>query len=194
MEEFPGTKLYLGTGSTMPEEAIKAVLSTPAVFVDLETTGLSPYRDKIALIQLHDRVSNQTLLIQREYKEQWLVDLFQRKDCTFIGHNVANFDMQFLAGVYGKGIFDLQWFDTLIAESLISTSGRRDVSVSLRASVKRRAGLELDKSIDHKAWDAVNLSKDQVRYAVNDVLALVELYDAQLAKASEQGCQTGGGR
>lgn len=189
MEEFPGTKLYLGTGSTMPEEAIKAVLSTPAVFVDLETTGLSPYRDKIALIQLHDRVSNQTLLIQREYKEQWLVDLFQRKDCTFIGHNVANFDMQFLAGVYGKGIFDLQWFDTLIAESLISTSGRRDVSVSLRASVKRRAGLELDKSIDHKAWDAVNLSKDQVRYAVNDVLALVELYDAQLAKASEQGCQ-----
>lgn len=190
MTEFVGTRLYLGTGDSMPDAAIKAVLSTPVVFVDLETTGLSPYRDSIALIQLHDRDTNQTLLIQRGYKEPWLLELFQRKDCTFVGHNVSMFDVQFLAGVYGTEVFNLRWYDTLIAESLISTSGRRDVSVSLRASVKRRTGLELDKSIQHGNWDAINLSQDQVRYAVNDVLALVELYDAQLAKAAEQGCQS----
>lgn len=190
MAEFVGTKLYLGTGDSMPEEAVKAVLSAPVVFIDLETTGLSPYRDNIALIQLHDRVSNQTLLIQRGYKELWLVELFNRSDCVFVGHNVAMFDVQFLAGVYGTGVFNLKWHDTLIAESLISTSGRRDVSMSLRASVRRRTGLDLDKNIQHGAWDAINLSPDQIKYAVNDVLALVELYDAQLAKAAEQGCQT----
>ena len=97
------------------------------------------------------------------------------------------FDQQFLAGIYGVGIFDLRWYDSLIAESLISTSGRRDVSVSLRASVRRRVGLDLDKSVEHGHWDAVNLSPEQVRYAVQDVLALVDLHDAQVAKAAEQG-------
>jgi DNA polymerase I-like protein with 3'-5' exonuclease and polymerase domains len=173
----------------MPDEAIKAVLSTPVIFLDLETTGLSAYRDKIALIQLHDRASNQTLLVQTGYKEPWLVELFQRKDCTFVGHNVSMFDMQFLAEQYGAEIFNLRWFDTLIAESLISTSGRRDVSMSLRASVRRRVGLELDKNIQHGAWDSTVLTQDQVRYAVQDVLALVDLYDAQLSKAAEQGSQ-----
>jgi len=189
MTEHPGTKLHLGVADNMPREAIEAVLSAPVLFIDLETTGLSAYRDKIALIQIHERASNQTLLIQRGYKEPWLVELFQRKDCTFVGHNVSMFDMQFLAEQYGPEIFNLRWFDTLIAESLISTSGRRDVSMSLRASVRRRVGLELDKSIQHGAWDSVNLTPDQVRYAVQDVLALVDLYDAQLAKAAEQGSQ-----
>jgi DNA polymerase-1 len=185
---FPGTKLFVGDASNVPEEMIAAVMQAPVLFVDTETTGLSAYRDNIALIQIHDRISNVTLLIQRNYLADWLQQLFARKDCVFVGHNLVMFDLQFLAGVYGTDIFELQVFDTLIAESLLSTSGRRDVSVSLRASVRRRVGLELDKSMDHSNWDAVDLRPEQVRYAVQDVLALVELYDAQLAKAAEQQC------
>lgn len=189
MPDIVGTKLHLGKAGSMPEEAVRAMLTAPVVFVDTETTGLSAYRDRVALLQLHERASNVTMLIQGEYKDPWLLELFSRQDCVFVGHNVAMFDMQMLAAIYGNGIYDLKWFDTLIAESLVATSGRRDVSVSLRASVKRRTGLELDKSIQHGAWDSVNLTEEQVKYAVNDVLALVELYDAQLAKAAEQGSQ-----
>lgn len=183
------TKLFTGAAADAPPEMVRAVLAAPVLFFDCETTGLSPYRDKVALIQIHERTENCTLLIQRGFKEEWLVKLFSRKDCTFVGHNCAMFDLQFLAAVYGEGIFDLKVFDTLIAESLLSTSGRRDVSVSLRASVRRRVGLDLDKNIQHGAWDAVNLSEEQVRYAVQDVLALVELYDAQLSKAAETRSQ-----
>jgi DNA polymerase-1 len=179
------TNLFIGAAADAPPEMVRAVLSAPVLFMDTETTGLSAYRDRLALLQIHERQTNSTLLIQRGFNEDWLERLFSRKDCTFVFHNGAMFDLQFLASVYGVKIFDLQVFDTLIAESLLSTSGRRDVSVSLRASVRRRVGLELDKDIQHGQWASTVLTDDQVRYAVQDVLVLVELYDAQILKAAE---------
>jgi len=81
-----------------------------------------------------------------------------------------------------------KWFDTLIAESLISTSGRSDVSKSMRASVKRRTGVEVNKDIEHGNWRADEMSQRQIEYAAIDVVALPDLMDEQIKRAEEIGC------
>lgn len=189
MREFMGTRVFVGSAVDVPQHCVSAIQEAAILFVDTETTGLSPFRDRIALIQIHERISNTTLLIQSHFTEAWLMDLFANKNIVFVAHNCTAFDTLFLAKIYGEIVFELQWFDTLIAESLISTSGRRNVSMSLRDSVRRRAGIVINKDIAHGHWNSTVLSEEQIRYAVQDVLAVVELYDAQIQKVAEQRCE-----
>jgi DNA polymerase-1 len=104
----------------------------------------------------------------------------------FVGHNITAFDLLFF------GTHNLPWekadfFDTLTGECIISTTGRRDVSKSLRESVRRRLDIAINKDIEHSSWNNETLTPEQISYAVEDVTHLVDLMHTQQENAKNSG-------
>lgn len=181
-------KIEISSVNNVSSETIEQFMKADTLFFDTETTGFSPWKNEIALIQLYDRESKKCLLARVPANwtpDRWIIDLFS-KNKTFVGHNLVSFDIPFIA-VAGIPWEKSKYFDTLVGETICSTSGRSDVSKSLRASVRRRTGYEINKDIAHGGWRNEELSKDQTNYAAIDVLALSELYDTQREQAADTG-------
>ena len=155
---------------------------------DCETTGLSPWKDHIALMQFFGRRSQTPVLIRIKdgVVPTRVAKLFEDPNKLFIGHNVGQFDILFL-GTHGVNWQVCKWYDTLIGEGLISTTGRRDVSRNLKSSIRRRLGKAIDKNIEHGSWGADVLTEEQIKYAAEDVIYIHGLMDEQRAKAESQG-------
>jgi DNA polymerase-1 len=185
---FTDVKVSVGPIDQVPAGVINKLMDAKKLYFDTETTGFNPWQAELALVQLYDPDSKTCLLakVPEDWKPNaWFTDLFN-SDHTFIGHNIGQFDLLFMQAI------DVPWershyYDTLIGESICSTSGRHDVSKSLRESVRRRVGITVNKDIEHGHWRADSLSPRQVQYAATDVLVLPELYEEQLAKARDTG-------
>lgn len=156
---------------------------------DSETTGLSPWTSNLALMQFYGDDSGTLALIRTPHGAVPApIRALLESGKNFIVHNGSNFDLLFL-GTHGVDWKKSHWHDTLVAETLITTTGRRNVSVSLRASVKRRLGYEIDKDMEHTSWERLDsdYTYRQVEYASKDVLSLPALYRSQWEKAESTG-------
>ncbi len=163
-------------------EACKRLSKDRVIGIDTETTGFSAWRDNIALVQMYGEDSRTCAVLQVKNGviPEEVKSLFT-KDRTFIVHNGVGFDLWFM-DTHGIKWERSKWHDTLVGETVLASTGRRDVSKSLRASLRRRIGKEVDKDIEHGHWDG-DLTDRQLEYAAQDVLSLPALYREQLAKA-----------
>lgn len=154
---------------------------------DLETTGLSPWRDNIALMQFYGNNTKTPVLIRISdgVIPEAIKNLFAIGEKLFVGHNVVGFDVLFL-DTHGVEWDKNKWYDTLIGEGIISTTSRRDVSRNLKNSIRRRLGMNIDKTIEHGKWTVDTLSNEQLTYAINDVLYIQDLMQEQVEKADSQ--------
>ena len=81
-----------------------------------------------------------------------------------------------------------KWFDTLIAEQVITLEHRHTVNKSLDKCIWRHLGIQIDKTtVDHEGWDVYYLHREQIRYVVSDVIHLHNLRSAQIAQAQKLG-------
>jgi DNA polymerase-1 len=171
------------------DEMVDALFRASTIYFDTETTALHPWKGgEIALVQMYDPQSKRILLGrvgEHQPPPEWLCGLFDNSR-TFVGHNIGGFDLHFMHQ-WGVPWKQASYVDTLIAESLISTSGRRDVSKSLRASVRRRTGFEVNKDIEHGNWRVDEMNDRQIEYAATDVIVLPQLCAEQISKAAESG-------
>lgn len=173
---------------TDPQEGVDLLSHDTIISFDVETTGLSPFRDNIALIQMWGNNTRTPVIIRiwDGVVPECVKGLFSEGGRTYVGHNVGGFDVLF-ADTHGIDWKANRWFDTLIGEGIISTTGRRDVSRNLKNSIRRRLGLEINKDIKHGGWTNEELSEEQLMYAVTDVVYLQDLMNEQIRKATEQG-------
>jgi ribonuclease D len=79
------------------------------------------------------------------------------------------------------GLMPANVFDTQLANAFVST----DYSLSYAALVERILGVSLEKQQTRSNWLRRPLSDDQIKYAIDDVLYLGEVYE-QLKDALEQ--------
>lgn len=170
------------------DEALDRLKAEGQLGFDIETGGLNPWRDPIATIQLFGpRTKTAALLHLRGHMPERL-RRFLGSGRLLIGHNVAMFDAQFLAQA-GVDIYKAEWFDTLIAETVISPGGRKNVRHDLGTVMKRRLNKGLNKSIDHGSWMNETLTPEQVEYAMYDVLYLPRLMEEQQRQAHKLGSE-----
>ncbi len=172
-----------------------ATRETP-IALDLETTGLSPWLDSIAVVGIYDevtdccaalhfprtdyqRMTGEKLKLPRELVE-WLSD----PDRFFVAHNACGFDFYFLWEA-GVDIFAGEWYDTMIGEGVVVKAARRDVRVRLKDAYKRQLGKDLKKEINHETWQNPTLTLDQLAYVQADIVYLQELRRVQLGKVKE---------
>jgi DNA polymerase-1 len=170
-----------------PEGAYRALKDETRLGFDLETSGLDPYRGKIAVFSISGRESGKVAVVHtRGAIPAPLKALIENPKVTLVGHNVASFDGPWI-GVHGINPLIPSWFDTMIAELAVLQTGRRNVRVNLAATTKRRLGTTLKKDIDHGSWMNESLDEQQLDYASDDVATIHALEDSQWERAREAG-------
>jgi DNA polymerase-1 len=163
--------------------AISALDSEPTLAIDLETSGLRPWQDWIAVVGLYGPITKTAAVLHiAGTMPPGLLEWLDRKPRHFVTQNGLNFDMLFLANA-GMNIFKHHWYDTLIGEQVITTTNRKGVQKNLQAIVKRRLKFDIAKDVDHRTWLNETLTDSQVRYVAEDISFLPRIRDEQFRKA-----------
>ena len=159
--------------STELEFKLSSYLTTDEIGLDIETTGLDPYKDQIRLLQLSSRDAP-NLLIDAYAINNW-IDLLKplfKSSAIKIIHN-AKFELKFFyhLGIDIKGVI----FDTMLASQLLAAG--HQLKHKLSDLVERYLFIEMDKSEQKSDWNQLELRPSQLAYASNDVEYLIPLYD-----------------
>jgi DNA polymerase I len=171
------------------DEALELLKDETEIAWDLETSGISPFRDKIAVVSMYgDKSDVAAVLHVRGHVPEKLKRFFERPGILYTGHNTTNFDWPFLHNA-GVNVFNGQrFFDTLTGSTVATVSGRKSVKQKLDVVLQRELGTEIDKSIvDHGSWMDPVLNENQVTYCYSDIIHLPALRRKIEAKCKEQG-------
>ena len=144
------------------------------ITIDTETLGLNVKRDRLCLIQLRNECNKKVYLIQFDQNissanSKNIKSLMEDKSLTKIFH-YARFDMAVLKENLNINVKNI--FCTKIASKLTRTYSSRH---GLKDLVKEILNIELDKTEQTSDWSQKKLTKQQIQYAMNDVLYLSDL-------------------
>ena len=181
------TKVRFQSGKAYRDiaECYEGLAASPTLAVDIETSGLCPWRDRIAVISVA-AMDGETVLVQHTAHEGIPPALIMLlRECPeWITHNGANFDLLFLAQEL-EGLPQKHW-DTLVGEQVLAVSGRHDVSKKLGATMRRRLGVDAKMDIDHRTWMLPHLTDEQISYCAADVVHLHGIRQVQYREAAER--------
>jgi len=152
------------------------------LFLDIETTGLSPLTSSLVTLQLMTP-SGKSLIIKDPVSLEALKPKLENN--LIIGHNLK-FDSKFLRYQYGITLRSV--YDTYLAEIAIS-GGRlaRRKGASLKDLVFKYCGVQMDKSEQCGFKKGVALTAEQIKYAANDLKYLPEIMKQQQVQIKRLG-------
>jgi ribonuclease D len=159
-------------------------LQADVMACDTETMGLLPQRDRLCLVQLSNPEGYVSVVRveQGQTEAPNLKQLLEAEHVLKLFH-FARFDLATLR--YHLGIQVNPIFCTKIASKLGRTYSPKH---GLKDVVKELEGTELDKTAQSSDWgNAMNLSAEQLHYAVNDVRYLHSIYRRLEAMLKREG-------
>ena len=154
------------------------------ITIDTETLGLNIKRDRLCLIQLRNESNKKVYLIKFDKdispaNSKNIKSLLEDKSLTKIFH-YARFDMAVLKENLNINVRNV--FCTKIASKLTRTYSSKH---GLKDLVKEILNIELDKTEQTSDWSQKKLTKQQIQYAMNDVIYLNDLKKNLEAKLLE---------
>ena len=154
------------------------------ITIDTETLGLNIKRDRLCLIQLRNESNKKVYLIKFDKdispaNSKNIKSLLEDKSLTKIFH-YARFDMAVLKENLNINVRNI--FCTKIASKLTRTYSSKH---GLKDLVKEILNIELDKTEQTSDWSQKKLTKQQIQYAMNDVIYLSDLKKNLEAKLLE---------
>ena len=154
------------------------------ITIDTETLGLNIKRDRLCLIQLRNESNKKVYLVKFDKdispaNSKNIKYLLEDKSLTKIFH-YARFDMAVLKENLNINVRNV--FCTKIASKLTRTYSSKH---GLKDLVKEILNIELDKTEQTSDWSQKNLTKQQIQYAMNDVIYLSDLKKNLEAKLLE---------
>ena len=167
------------------------IVLSPIVGLDLETTGLRAWEEKVRLIIII--TDSETYVLEPDkYSTEFISSVFEAMcDCSMVIAQNAKFDCGFIYSNYG--VLLTNWWCTLIASQIL-TNGKDDVhGHSLKDVLQRYLGVSLTHGEDKKllqksfttAYFTGNFSSKQLTYAVEDVKYLPQLQKVQEEKIKD---------
>jgi ribonuclease D len=154
------------------------------ITIDTETLGLNIKRDRLCLIQLRNESNKKVYLIKFDKdispaNSKNIKSLLEDKSLTKIFH-YARFDMAVLKENLNINVRNV--FCTKIASKLTRTYSSKH---GLKDLVKEILNIELDKTEQTSDWSQKKLTKQQIQYAMNDIIYLSDLKKNLEAKLLE---------
>ena len=154
------------------------------ITIDTETLGLNIKRDRLCLIQLRNESNKKIYMIKFDKdispaNSKNIKSLLEDKSLTKIFH-YARFDMAVLKENLNINVRNV--FCTKIASKLTRTYSSKH---GLKDLVKEILNVELDKTEQTSDWSQKKLTKQQIQYAMNDVIYLSDLKKNLEAKLIE---------
>jgi DNA polymerase-1 len=164
------------------------------IYIDTETTGLNPHQDKLVTIQINtgDKFFLVNVGIIRTGQEfgyfyYGIKTIFEDNKILKIGHNLK-FDLKFLEKhLFNRSFNPVNIFDTCIAEHLLTAGIAEKGDHRLDSVVRKYTGQELPKDQQKTFKYGEHLTSDQFKYALNDVEALVPVFERQKTLLQESG-------
>ena len=154
----------------LTSEDLERLRRAAVIAVDTELTGLNPHRDLLCLVQIADGDSNVNFLKTPDWTRSInLKTLLQDPGVTKIFH-FAVADCSFFLSRLGVTVEGA--YCTKIASKIARTYSPEH---SLSVLVKEFFRVELDKSQTSTDWLRDDLTPEQLKYAANDVLYLIDL-------------------
>ncbi len=141
-----------------------------SIAIDTEAMGLSILRDRLCLIQMCDENNNIVLVkfnLDSDFQSPNLIKLLTDPSVEKIFH-FARFDVAIIK-YYLKIQFIPNIFCTKISSKLVRTYTDRH---GLKTLVREFTDVILDKEQQTSNWGSAVLSKEQIDYAISDVLYL----------------------
>ena len=155
----------------LSDELLNYYSSCDLLAVDCEMMGLNPFRDRLCLVQMCDKDGKITLVkIDSGAKSPNLKKLFENPHVKKIFH-FARTDLAFLH--YWLDINLVNVFCTKSASKLARTYTDKH---GLKELLKEILSIDIDKNTQQTDWGAPELTKDQIKYAANDVINLIPAY------------------
>ena len=155
----------------LTDELLKHYTSSELLSVDCEMMGLNPFRDRLCLVQMCDESQKVTLVkIEAPEKSPNLKKLFEDQKIRKIFH-FGRTDLAFLYHWLDIDIKNV--FCTKTASKLVRTFTDKH---SLKDLLKDLLSADIDKNSQLTDWGAPELTKDQIKYAANDVVYLIPAY------------------
>src|SRR5690348_5632887 len=160
-----------------------------AIGLDIETTGLSFWKDTPTVISLSDGKSAIVIDLRKIAPDKigaWLKNEVYAKH-QVIAHN-GQFDFTFLDAAYDCG-YPPNHHDTLLADKLLMAGAGGDIGFTLQDVAKRRLGIWLEKDKDIRtgfSLDAV-FTLEQIEYSEKDALYLPRIAAMQEAEIKANG-------
>jgi len=167
---FGGTKVYLHKND-LPN----SLEFHKEIAVDSETTGLSLVRDRLCLLQIATSRNECHLIkfektnLKKKIVAKNLIKLFENEKIIKVFH-YARFDLAVIKKALGVNCKNI--FCTKIASKLVRTYTDKH---GLKDLCKELLDKDLNKTQQSSDWSAEQLSSNQLKYASNDVIFLVEL-------------------
>lgn len=165
------------------ESAYDEALSAGVVAWDIETSGLAWGSDRIGTCQIAigDRVD--VVIIDQSSLPERLKNLLADQRVTKVFHH-APFDLRFMCHQWAVHPENVAC--TKVASKILDPEidGREH---SLQPALLRHLGVRITKDQQVSDWLSSSLSPSQLRYAANDVVHLVRLYELLAQKCDEAG-------
>lgn len=175
-EELKKTGLLCELSTAVIKDLERFLKESKVIALDIETTGLDPYKDTITLIQLCNTAGEIHLVVADKVGQ--VIKLLNQYERKYIIHN-SKFDLSFL---FKNGLLfkSVKIIDTMLIESLL-TNSNKNTEKNLKALLIKYLGKQLDKE-DQKSWinlNFKNITGSLIEYACNDVIYLHDLLKAQ---------------
>jgi len=183
MIKFIGTQTQLLTDSSIQTATIAECVdycnSKSILGVDTETEGFDFTCKKMIMFQIGDR-DTQFVIDTRHVSIEPLRDILESPQITKIFHN-AKFDYKFIKRWSQIDVENI--YDTYLAERILHC-GKQDHGYSLTKCTERYCNVVLDKKTRNKFVDlrGTPFTIDQITYGANDVVYLIDIWDAQQIK------------
>ena len=157
----------------LDEKCLTHYLSKDVIAVDCEMMGLNITRDRLCLIQIGDENQKITLVKIEQGQESApnLKKLMEASNVLKLFH-FARTDLAFLS--YYLNISVANVFCTKVASKLVRTYTDKH---SLRELTKEIIGKDLRKDQQTSDWGSEKLTPEQIKYAANDVVHLIEIFN-----------------
>lgn len=166
----------------IPDKLLETYLQSKELAVDTELQGLRLQRDEVCLIQLCDRNKNVCLVQPKPHQAPPnLKKLLTHPHTTKIFHFAVT-DVAFLRTSLDIHVHPFRC--TKVMSKLIRTYTEGH---GLRSLVQELMGVELDKEQQNSNWFVKNPTQMQLRYAANDVLYLLPVYDTLMEMLENRG-------
>jgi ribonuclease D len=149
------------------------------ISIDTETTGLSSVIDKLCLIQIYAPKKVYIVQYDSETEPYNLISLLESNIIKIFHH--ATFDICFLTkNLNIRHLSNIKC--TKIAAKILYGIEKKN---SLNFLLNNHLGISLDKRQQLSDWTQ-NLTSEQINYAANDVIYLIDLWSVLENKLKEQ--------
>src|SRR5919198_2292998 len=176
----------MATVDTTVTDLARRARQTGRLGIDTEFMGEGRYRPLLCLVQVAVEEDGGDVRVevldplQHDFDPAPLAEALARPEVEIILH-AGRQDVALLRRVWGTEVRNI--FDTQVAAGF---AGRR-AQLGYEALLSELTGVRLRKTASFTRWDARPLSEEQVRYAREDVLHLLELADALQSELSGRG-------